>query len=479
MATITSTGIGSGLDVNAIVTQLMAVEARPLTLLQQSSSTLNTKLSAIGQLQSRMSGLKDAAAALSSTTLWSQSTASTSDASSVKVSASNGAAASNYTVQVQALATTQTVASKAFASSTSTLNAGTLTIELGSWQGEPTPTGFTAKSGSSAVAIDILDTDDLATVRDKINAAGAGVTASIVTDANGARLAMRSTATGAENGFRVSVAETVDDGVAADGLSALAYSAVGASQMTRNQTAGNASATINGIPVSSASNTLEGVADGLTLTLLKTTTAAVDVNIQPDTEAVKTAINNFVTAFNAAAGYIRDQTKYNETSKTGGTLQGDSMINSLQSQMRQLVNEGSSASGTFGRLSDIGIVFKSDGTLETKSSTLTEALGNLPELKKLLATDGADKASSGYADRFKDFGTAVLGAEGNFETRNTSIKTQLTLNEKRQASMQTRLTQTEARLRAQYQALDGTMAQLSGLSNYMTQQLAAMSFSYK
>lgn len=474
MATITSTGIGSGLDVNAIVTELMALEARPLNLLENAEASLNTQVSAIGQLQSRISSLRDTANALTSLTLWGQTVATSQNAAAVKVSTASGAAAGNYAVHATALAAAQTTASRAFTSADDVLNAGTLTIELGSWTGEPTPSGFTPKSGSSAVAIEIGADDSLSAIRDKINAAGAGVTASIVTDANGARLALRSTETGAENAFKVSVSETADDGVASDGLSALAFDAAGASQMTRTQTAANAAATINGISVSSASNTLEGVLDGLTITLLQTTTSAVEVSVAPDTEAIKTNINSFVSAFNDAARYIRDQTAYNADSKTGGTLQGDHLVNSLQSQLRNIMNQSSSASGVFSQMSDIGIAFKSDGTLTVNSSKLSNALGNLPELKKLLTTDGADTASSGFIDRFKDLANAVLGSEGAFESRNSSLKNQLSANAKSQEAMETRLTQTEARLRRQYQALDASMSQLNGLSTYMTQQLAML-----
>lgn len=473
MATISSTGIGSGLDVESIVTQLMALESRPLTLLQQAQSSLNTKMSTIGTLQSRMAALRDASNALTSVTLWNQTVATSSNSAAVKVSTSTGAAAGNYAVQVQQLANSQTLASQAFASSTATVGEGSLTIELGSWVGEPTPTGFTAKPGSSAVTIAIgAGETSLESIRDKINAAGAGVTATIINDASGARLSMRSSETGAVNGFRVTATETVNDGSATTGLSTLGYTAVGTgSPMTRTQSAVNASATINGITVTSATNTLTGVADGLTLTLQAVTTSAAEVKVAADSEAVKTNINNFVSAFNDVANYIRDQTKYNEDTKVGGTLQGDRLVTSLQSQLRSIVNEGSTASGVFSRLTDIGISFTASGTLSTDATKLTNALGNLPELRKVLAADGTNSGNSGFIDRFKDFATSILGSEGAFENRKASLKSQITLNDKSQDSMERRLAQTEERLRRQYQALDAAMAELNGTSGYLTQQL--------
>lgn len=472
MATITSTGIGSGLDVNSIVTQLMALEARPLNILQQARSGLDTQLSAIGTLQSRMSALRDASNALTSVTLWNQTVATSGNTSAVKVSTSSGAAAGSYAVQVDKLASTQTLASTAFAAPDSVVGEGMLTIELGSWTGEPSPTGFTAKSGATPIQVPIGPEDTtLEKIRDKINSANAGVTATLINDASGTRLSLRSKETGAENAFRITASETVDDGNPATGLSAFAYDATTASPMTRSQTAVNAEATINGIPITSASNTLEGVADGLTLTLSQQTTAAVEVTVAPDTAAIQKSIETFVSAFNDVANYIRDQTRYNPDTKVAGTLQGDRLVGSLQAQLRGIVNQGSEASDTFERLTDIGISFTPTGTLSINSSKLTGALGNLPELRKVLAADGTDTATSGFIDRFKDFASSVLGAEGAFENRTASLRGQISLNEKSQESMERRLAQTEERLRRQYQALDTAMSSLSGTADYLTQQL--------
>lgn len=482
MATITSTGLGSGLDVAAIVSALMSVEKRPLTLMQQAKTDLNSQLSAFGKLQSFTSAMRDAANNLSSLTLWNRTVASSSDSASVGVSTDSAAATGSYNINVTKLANSQTVSSRAFTTSASTLGEGTLTIELGSWQDEPAPTGFTPKTGAAAVTVTIGPGEtSLASIRDKINAAGAGVTASIVNDASGSRLAMRSTETGEENAFRISASETTGNG-----LSALAFDAAEVpadplnpvSQMARNQSAVNASATINGIVVNSASNKLEGVADGLTLTLLKTTASPVDVGVKADDEAVKTAVTTFTKTFNDLANYIREQTKYDAASKTGGSLQGDRTVGSLQSQLRGVINAATGASSVFTRLSDIGISMKSDGTLETNATKLDAAVANRTELRKALATDGADSASSGFMDRFRDLGNLLLGTDGALTTRNSSLQTMITRNQKSQDSMQLRLDQTEKRLNAQYQALDTNMARLGGISSYLTGQLAALSKNY-
>src|SRR5580765_5176557 len=197
MATVSSAGIGSGLDVNSIITQLMAIEQQPLTVLQTKATTIQSTVSEYGKIKSAISTMRDLASKLAST----------------------GSSAGTYSVEVQKLASVQTLAT-AVQPATAALGGGTLHIELGTWgAGE---TSFTPKAGATAVDVTVAATDTLADVRDKINASGAGVTALVMTDSTGSRLLIRSNATGAENGFRTTVAD--DDGGNADaaGLSTLA-----------------------------------------------------------------------------------------------------------------------------------------------------------------------------------------------------------------------------------------------------------------
>lgn len=478
MATISAAGIGSGLDVAGIVSSLMTVERQPLVALQTQATSINSEISTFGTLQSYTSAMRDKAAALSSVTMWNRTTVTSSNTGAVGAATTGGAVAGSYSIGVSQLATSQSVTSHVFSATTDLVGGGTLTIEYGGWIGGEPPTGFEPKADATPLTITVAPEDTLATVRDKINASGGDVTATIITDAAGSRLSIRSKETGEENGFRISAIEDFSDGDAATGLSALTYDAMSPdSQMTRNEAAKNALATINGIDIVSASNSLTGVADGLNLTLSAVTTSNVQIDVKPDTEAVKTAINDFVTAFNTLATYIRDQTKYDETTKQGGALQGDGAVLGLQSQLRGVVNQESTASGQWSTLSDIGISMQADGTLKVDSTKLDGALSDLPELRKLLATDGSDPASSGFMDRFRDVGDAALGFEGTFESRNASLKAQLELNSDRQAQLEVRLDQTEERLNAQYSALDTNMAKLSQLSNFVTQQLSVLSFS--
>jgi len=464
----------------------MAVESQPLTLLQNAASTVNTKISAVGQITSQASTLGDKAQALSSFTLWKQTTSSTADSSVVTADTSSGTAVpGDYQVTVSQLAQGQTVSTvKPLASSSSTLDTGTITIQLGTWDDTTTPPGFTNKAGPAAVPITIGPGEtSLTAIRDKINAANVGVNATIITDANGARLSLRSTATGASSGFKVTTTEDTPAADPAAGLAALNFdpSAGGSTVAKRNQSAANAMATVNGIAVESESNTLTNISDGLNLTLGKVSATPVDVTVSTDTASMQKAIADFVTAYNALNSTIYADTKYDiSTAPSAGTarkdspLQGDASIVGFQNQMRAIINTTSTTSTMYARLSDIGISVQADGSLATNSTKLTAALAHPDELKKLFSTVGSGQTDTGIALRFSHLMDAATASNGSLSTRTSGLRTELSYNQKQQDQMQVHLDATQARLTTQYQALDTTMSKMNALSTYVTQQIALM-----
>jgi flagellar hook-associated protein 2 len=471
---ITSSGIGSGLDVETIITKLMAIEQRPLTLLQTSATDIQTKISAFGSLTNAESSFRDAALAISKAETWTATNGVSSDTTSVGVSSSATATAGTYSVSVQKLAAAQSVAGTAFASSGAAVGSGTLHIDTGSWNAGQT--AFTAKSGSTGVDITVTASDTLASVRDKINAAGTGVNASIVTDATGARLVLTSSATGTANGFRVTA---VDDDLAnadAAGLSALAFDPPGGTTATtQTQASSDAAATINGLAVTSSSNTLADVVQGLTLNLVKVTTAPVQVSVAKDTASIKTAVQTFAATYNNLASLLAKDIKYDADTKTAGVLQGDSTAVALQRQLRMMMTANSSASTVFSTLSQVGLEMQQDGTLKVNDTKLTSALSsNATEVQKLFSNNdvAGNGAQDGIATKFRKFGDMVLGTDGMLTTRSAGLTKSLDLNSKQQDTMSTRLADTETRLRAQYTALDTKMASLNSLSTYITQQIA-------
>jgi flagellar hook-associated protein 2 len=243
--------------------------------------------------------------------------------------------------------------------------------------------------------------------------------------------------------------------------------------MTLNQDALDANATINGITVTSASNKLDGVADGLTMTLLKPTTTSIDVSVSADSAAVTSAVNKFVAAFNSLASYIQTNTKYDATSKKGGVLQGDRTVTQMQGQLRGVINQAMNG-GKYSVLSEVGITMQPDGTLAVNSSKLSNAVANRTDLKHLFSDYGSTPATQGFMTRFRNLGDSLLNQGGAIPSRDDSLQSMLKSNGDSQTAMQKRLDQIEARLRKQYQALDASMTQLNSTSSYLTQQLTAM-----
>ena len=472
---ITSLGVGSGLDAETIVSKLVAIERQPIDQLATEKKTLDTEVSSFGKVQSYMSALRDAARKLTDASTWAAVTATSSDAAAIGVSAGDGAAAGSYNLSVDHLAMAQSVTSAAFAGSTSTVGEGIMTFTLGSWSDDQS--SFTAKSGATPVEVNISSTDTLADVRDKINGSGAGVIASIVTDASGARLSIRSKETGLDNGFQLTTNDS--DGIDEDaaGLSRLSYDPLsGANQMTRNQAAQNALATINGITIDSASNTLSNVLDGLTVTLNKVvpSTSPISISVAQDNDSMRKAMTDFASAYNDAMKYLRDQTAYDPTTKKGGPLQGDRTAISLVSQLRTLAGGSTNASGVFTRLTDIGLEPQKDGSLSIKADKMTTALGNLTELKKMFATVDATTTggvTNGIGQQFRSYGDGLLGADSVFDSRTQSLTSRIKSNTDRQARLEELASAYEKRLRAQYQALDTQMGSLNSLSSYVSQQM--------
>jgi flagellar hook-associated protein 2 len=473
-ATISSMGVGSGLDANAIVTKLVALERQPITNLQTQADKLQTKISAYGQIQSAVSTFRDAAQKLANPDVWASTIATSADSSAVSFTTSSGAATGSYSMKVTSLAASQSVVTKtALASSTATLGSGSLSIELGSWSEAG---AFSAKAGSSATSITIAATDTLEGIRDKINSAGAGVKASIINDSSGARLVMSSSSTGAANGFRITATDTGDVSNTDDaGLSSLAYNPPAGTAGTKStQSAADAKASINGVDVSSSTNKFADVLTGISFTVGKVTSGAVDVSVTQDNATISKAVSDFASSYSTLATLLKSNTKYDEATKTAGTLQGDGTAVGMMNQFRSALSASTGASSVFSTLSSVGVTAQSDGTLAVDSTKLTNALGNLAEVKKMFANaDTTGTANDGIATRLRTLSNNLLSFDGTLSSRTAGLKATVTSNQKRQDELDARANLYEARLKAQYTALDTTMASLNTQSSYVTQMITA------
>ncbi len=479
MATISSAGIGSGIDVETTIGKLMALEKRPLTSLQTKATTIDSKISAFGSVKSQISTLSDALTALSKPAIWNAKSVVSSNAAAVSASVTAGseAALSSLSVSVSQLARAQSVASVPVAGGAA-IGSGTLSIQLGNWGSSTSPSFTAGAEAAVAVTIDVADT--MSSIASKINAAGAGVTATVLKDISGERLMLRSSTTGEAAGFRVQAA---DDGTTAGiGLGALAFDNPSANiGMAANtvQYGQNAKATINGIDVESATNTLADNIPGLSLTLSQITTAPVDITASSDAGAMKSAINAFVTAYNATNTMLSSMTKYDADTKKAALLQGDATTVGLQNALRQLVG-AASGGGAFRQLSDLGIAIGSGGTgnLVVDAAKLDKALKSPAAVKQFFSAPVAPEGSAGgdgatgFATRFSSFTQAAIAATGTLDGKTTSLQSAKKANGKDQDKVSDRLTLIESRLRKQYTSLDTKMASLTTLGNYVTQQIA-------
>ena len=461
---LSSTGIGSQLPVEEIVSKLVALEKKPLASLTQVASSMQTQLSVFSQVKSLMSTLSDTAAKLAKNSAWDGMLATSSNSAAVTVNASGASSATSFSIDVQQLARGQSVASGPMTATPPGLS-GTLSIDLGKWEGG----SFTANASNPAKTVSIDAGDSLSDIAKKINDQGAGVTATVLRDASGERLLMRSSTTGEESGFRI----TGND----PSLSALSFNPADTSLtggMTGSQYAQNAKATVNGIEVQSKTNTFTDTIPGLTFTASQVTTAPVEVSVAADTEGMKKNIQDFVNAYNALNDLLSTSTAYDAETKTAGALQGDSTSVGLQNAMRSVIASTAEGAGAFTRLADIGIDIKKGGKLEVSATKLDEALKDPAALKAMFATStgGAGSAADGLAVKVKNLTAKMLGFEGLISNKSDAINASLKRNSSDQDKVNARAAMFETRLRAQYMALDVKMGSLSGLSAYIGQQVS-------
>ena len=471
MATLSSPGIGTGgLDVKSIISQLVELEKRPLAALKVQAATTTTKISAFGQIKSLVSTLSDAASKLTSVTGWNNVATTSSDSTFVSATAIGGTQATSFNVEVQSLAKAQSTASGSISGA---VGAGTLKIELGSW-GVTTPgAGGTFVGKGGAVDITVTASDTVADIAGKINGSNAGVTATILTDAGGQRLLLRSKETGLAAGFNLTTSDM-------SGLERLATANV---NPLSTQIAANAKATVNGIGVESATNTFADTVAGVTFKAEKLTDVGkpITIAVAKDNSAIQANVEAFVKAYNEVNQVLNESTKYDKAAKSIGLLQGDSTALGLQSALRSAMQSVSSGSTVYQRLADIGVVQKTSsdpmataalgGELSVDTAKLNKALSSNPEeVKKFFRGDG-NVATNGLAVKMKTLTAGLLSSDGFFKSKESVLQASLVRNEKDQASVNVKVSNFEKRTTARYSALDTQMSSLNALNAYISQQV--------
>ena len=449
------------IDVNTIVSQLMTVERQPLAAMQRTLGGIQTKLSAFGRLQGQLAAFQTAAQALTRLDRWSATTAASSDETAARASTAGTAQPGSYTLVVDALAQRQSVASTTWSGADAIVGGGTLRLQFGRLDAG----SFSPDGARPEVQITIPPGATLAQVRDAVNAANAGVRASLVADGGGMRLLLRGDATGADNAFSLQA-----DGD--PGLSTLAFTPGAAGTgMTVTQAATDARFSVDGLELTSAGNRLEGVVEGLGIELRRAGPEPVLIDVTSDRAAMRSAVEGFVTAWNDLNKLAAELTRYDDATRTAGTLQGNSTAVSTQRRLREILT-GTVDGAPLQRLSDAGITLQRDGSLAIDGSRLDAALAEPSRLQALFAADSAVAGQRGIARRFDTLARELLGTDGPLGGATQTLQGQRDRITRQQEAFEVRLSLIESRLRRQYTALDASLAQWSSTSAFIASRFA-------
>lgn len=439
MASIASLGVGSGLDLNGLLDQLEAAERQKLTPITNQAASYNAKISAFGTLESALDKFRDAAETLGEEDSF-RSVATNQTGESVTFTTGTDVALGSFDINVTQRARAYSIATQGVADKDADLGAGSVSIDLA--------------NGESLEVTLSEDKSSLKDLRDAINDQNKGVQASIVNDGSGTpyRLVMTSAKTGTEEAI---------SGVSFSGGLGSALSLDGASEVT----ARNAEFTINGIAMQSQSNKVEDAIQGVTLNLVEEGESSLDIT--RDTDAIKKAVNDFVSAFNNLKESIGSLTRFDSETGVSGELIGNSTVRRIESELRGVLSAGVDE-GEYRVLADLGVSLQRDGTLKVDDDDLDEAISNNLEgvSRFFVGRDEDDgmigKLDSALEDMLEDDGMIDRVTEG-FQTSIDSLS-------KRYDRMEQSIAATVERYRTQFQKLDSMVAQMNATSSYLTQQ---------
>src|SRR5450631_565659 len=437
-ALITSTGVGSGLNIGAIVTSLTnAFGAAQTNQLTNQQTTLDSQVSAYGTFAAALDTLKLALPPLEDASQLAGFAATVADKTIATATTSSSAVAGQYSLQVNNLATSATMTSHPVLSTAAALGTGTLTIAV----------------GAAATSITIDSTNgSLVGIAAAINSAAnnPGVTASIITTTDGSRLVLTGTATGAVHA--ITVTPSGGDG----GLASLAF--------TQTRAPLNASFAINNFPATSASNVVSGAITGVTLNLLQVSAAntPTTLTISPDTSSAQTSIDKFVVAVNGVLSSIHSLTGYDPSTKTAGPLNGNATLEAFQNQLQGILGKVTNGTGGVKSLTDLGVSAAADGSYSTNDTKLGNALSaSLASIGNLLGgTNGIATSIANLVDGYTKPG-------GLLDTINKGLQTSLSNVSTQQAALSAQLATYSATLTAEYNAMDRAVALLKQTQTFL------------
>jgi flagellar hook-associated protein 2 len=452
MPSIISTGIGSGLDIASIVSQLVAAEAKPVeTRIGKQEARAQVRLSAYGNLKSALSEFQAQVESMRNMDEFLARKASVSDDSLLSATAGTNALPSSYLVEVVQTAEAQKLTSSAFVDSDTVVGTGDLVLTV----------------GANSFTVQITDENNtLAGIRDAINNAADnyGVAATIVNADAGSYLILSGEKTGQSNAMTIT--QSGGDG----GLASLEYDpGNGLNALTESIAAQDALIRIDGFDVMSETNSFSGAIQGVTIDVFGAAPGElVALDVVNDEEVVRESVNAFVKSYNELVELFDQLTSYDVENQTAGALLGDATARSLRDQIRREMSTAvTDLDAGFSTLSEVGIEIQLDGSLEVDDAKLSTILdADFSNFGRLFA------ATDGFAVRLADLSGRYLDGDGALETRTAGLNAQIKDIADQRESLNERLAQLEKRLYRQFNALDSLLGQLTQTSNFLSQQLA-------
>ncbi len=446
MPSISVAGVGSGLDVQSIVAQLMEIERIPLQRLEQKQTRLESQISAYGQLKNTLSVFQDAMEKLGSADALRVFSSTTTNENIATITASSNADLGNFGLEVVRLAEQHKMTS-AEVLNTDTFGGGagdSITIQVGS---DPV-NSLTVDLGAASTLADIRTA-----INDDIN--NPGVQATVINGDNGnQKLILTSTDSGAANALALSYGGSIT----AATLGLQTYNDIGGDTSLLD-----AQINIDGYTITRPSNDINDVISGVTINLKGAAPGTVvSIGIERDLETVEASVQGFVDAFNSLRASLKDY--------RNGLLEADSSLLAIERQVMAVLNTPA-AGGVYSVLSEIGLSMQKDGNMSLNSADLKTALQNdFDGVAELFSAD-----AQGFANRLKTLsGTWLDSTDGLIKTRTDGLEARIDNIESRQISMERNLESVESRLLARFTALDALVGQLQGTGQFLTSQLASL-----
>lgn len=449
MASLSSPGIGSGLDVSGLVNQLVAAERQPTTLrLAQREAGYQAQLSAFGTLRGTLQAFEDAYAALGQADRFAARGVSIGEPATFTATAESTAALAGYDIEVVQLAQTQKLASAAFSGTDALVGTGSLDIT----------------AGADTFSVTLGDGATLADLAAAINAAedNPGVRAGLITGAEGTRLVLTAADSGSTQALAVAARD--DEGT----LAGFVWEAdpEGVRNLSEQQAARDGQLRIDGILIESANNTFDAAIAGVSITALAAKPGeTTSLTVGRDTDGAVADVERFVTTYNKLVQTLDELTHFDAEGETRGPLLGDATARGLESRLRNIIG-GENGDGPLRLLSQIGISTATEGTLSLDKEALLAQLDADPAaLTALLGEDG-------LGGRLDGFVAGYLGSDGLLTARTEGLDASIAALDVQRTRLDERTSALESRLLREFQALDSLLSQLNSTSAFLTQQLA-------